>query len=379
VWTHESGIEVKRRVEAYDFGELNPNSPKQILAALAEEGLQLPNTKAETLEQYVDDSELCAQLVPYRKDKKLWEYFERFPELMKFDGRIHTWYGLGKSNDWGGTSTGRTSSRDPNLQNIPSLSWVRGCFAATPGYQWLDSDYSQLELRVVADLAQDKAMLDAFAAGWDMHTATLSDMFNMDYEEVRQLLKEDKEVWKERRRAAKIINFGILYGMGGKKLAANLGISVYEAEGYIAQWLRARPGVVNWLRQTEDEAVETGEVVAPTGQKRRLWGASRKSWIGWRRLRQATNYPVQHFASTILMTAMLLVDEWFQTRKEGEAHLLLNVHDQLAAEFKGDPEDFREEVEHLMTDIVPIEIEKRFGYRLSVPLEVDSNIGQRWS
>lgn len=380
----------------------NPNSDRQIAKLLFEDmGIYSrrrtptgqPKTDATTLKLLLLPSEklekrqtdMLQWVLNYRKVSKLWSgYFKKYPELVQHDGRIHGSYAIAKGEE-GGAGTGRTSCRNPNLQNIPNRSDVRGCFRATFGFKWGDADYRGLEMVIAADLADETLMIEAIKAGHDFHTSMMARIYNADYEEISHILTtrgEAFELWKKRRVATKRVNFGILYGISAARLHIMLlleGIfmSIDECQDLIDQWLHTNSNINRWLRATESRAREDLKVVAATGAMRRLPGANRYDYVGSRKLRQATNFPIQHTASAVLITAMVLLDEWFE--QEGDAHLLMNVHDQVAFEFKGEDRYFAENVTRIMETEAPKEFAKRFGYEFKVPLRVDLNIDKRWT
>lgn len=379
--------------------EINMNSPKQVADVLYDDygftDVSNRSTNKDVLKTMLykgqlneAQREVVDSLFAYRKTSKLWTgYFKKYPELTEYDGRVHTSYGLAKG-EYGGTVTGRTSSRNPNLQNIPLNSEIRGCFAATPGYLWFDADYTGLEMCVVADLAREHKMLNAMEAGRNIHTHTMSLMYDEDYDELQRILDDHTHprygYWKEKRVAIKRINFGILYGIGPTKLAhlcslAGAKLGVTEASEMIEEWLLKYSSIAAWLEATRQEAIDTKEVVAITGQRRRLPGADGTSWWGGRAVRQACNFPVQHTASTILLTAMYLLDRHFEN--EGwDCHLLMNVHDQTAGEFRNvDQRHIEEVVKWTMEEVVPHEFNRRFGYQFTAPLRIDLNVSDRWS
>jgi DNA polymerase-1 len=378
----------------------NPNSGQQVAKLLYETlGLPVikktdggdPATDATTLKLLLlRDLKKCQTdmiqcVLNYRKVDKLWSgYFKKYPKLVQHDGRIHGSYALAKGED-GGAGTGRTSCRNPNLQNQPNRRDVRGCFKATFGHRWGDADYCGLEMAIAADFANEVKMIEALKAGHDFHTATMARMYNEDYDEINNILTtrgEAFELWKKRRVATKRVNFGILYGISAKRLRIMLllegiNMSHEECQDLIDQWLHTNASLNKWLRSTEAEARDHGRVTAPTGGVRRLPGANRHDYVGGRQLRRATNYPIQHTASVLLVTAMVLLDEWFE--KEGDMHLLMNVHDQVAFEFKGDDRYVAETVKQIMEVEAPKDFARRFGYEFKVPFRVDLNIADRWT
>jgi DNA polymerase-1 len=240
-------------------------------------------------------------------------------------------------------------------------------------------------MAVVADLAGEQNMLGPMKDGLDIHTSTMSQLWKQNYDRLAKIMEtrsDDYPLWKKRRVATKRVNFGILYGISAKRLHLMLkleGIDMSEDECHelINNWLFTYKDISRWMEDVRNEARRTSQVRAVTGQVRRLPGANRYDWVGGRKLRQATNFPVQHTASTLLIAAMVLVDEWFT--KRGGAWLLMNVHDQIAGEFLGDAADFTAKLDEIMTQRVPEEFARLFGHEFTVPLRVDININERWT
>jgi DNA polymerase-1 len=403
-WTMRVRDKIKRELQAAEaqIPVDNPNSDRQVAKLLFEDMGITPRRVTETGQPATNKEALKLLLLPseglkkcqtsmiqwvldWRKVNKLWTgYFKKYPELVQHDGRIHATYAIAKGED-GGAGTGRTSCRNPNLQNIPNRSDVRGCYCASFGYKWGDADYSGLEMVLSADLSGETKLIEAIKAGHDFHTSMMARMYNEDYEEISHILAtrgSDYPLWKKRRTATKRVNFGILFGISAKRLHLMLlleGIymSVDECQDLIDQWLHTNANLNAWLRSIEVGAREHRCVTAVTGAKRRLPGANRYDWVGSRKLRQATNFPIQHTASALLITAMVELDKWFE--QEGDAHLLMNVHDQVAFEFKGRDEYFTENVKRIMEVEAPEAFAKRFGYEFTVPFRVDLNIDQRWT
>jgi DNA polymerase-1 len=410
-WAMRTGRQIRKERdaarEAVGFPDYNLKSPKQ-LAEILYTHLHLPilgytKTGQESTDKNVikellmsdaavdrDTEETLKALIEYSKTTTLiGTFFDPLPELTEFDGRIHTWYNLSKS-DRGGAVTGRLSSSNPNLQNIPARSDVRGLFCATPGFLWGDADYSQLELRIVASLANEPAMIEAFKQDYDIHTASLADVFKSEYHDLVDILADKDHSkhahWKGLRLFIKRLNFGILYGIGAKKLARMVYLesgqrySIEQTQEYIDRWLDRYPRVKAWISATENEVIERGYVRTITGRRRTLLGANRNSGDGWRKLRQAVNFKVQSPAADITQVAMRLTHMWFnQLAAPSEAHLLMNVHDQQAWEFQGNGEEIGRNVKYIMEVEVPNELYRRFGYRLKVPLKAEVHIGERWA
>jgi DNA polymerase-1 len=382
---------------------MNPNSSKQVSDWMYDD-LGLPRLvrtptgftpvdkamleKLQTVREYKQhvDMDPAGAMLDYRAAKKLLStYLEPVRERCQHDGRIHASWNL-SIGEMGGTKTGRTSCRNPNLQQIPRGSEIRGMFVATNGMDWTDADYTGLEVAIQADLSHDEVLLGILERGENYHTATMSDFWDTPYEEIQGALDDhddsNHDFWYGRRALIKRRNFGIQYGIGAKKLAAMCGIKVFEAKEMIDGWYRMFPGVLAWQDQIVQQGREDGFVTSPTGRRRTLPDLVRNDWYGWRAQRQACNMPVQSLASDVTMTAMYLIDQEMQ--KQGVGHLLLNVHDQIAFEEKtpkmsGVYGIIYNRINEIMTVGVVDEIERRFGHKISVPLVIDVNHGERWS
>ena len=339
-----------------------------------------------------------------RKKDKLWStYFVPLPENLKHDNRIHTTYNLGKGiaedNEEHGTVTGRLSSSNPNLQNIPIGSSMRGMFAATPGWRFAGPDYSQLELRVAAFVSQEPTMMRAFDEGRDIHTTVLAELTGKDYDYLQAMFDAEGdgyplaeyEHWKAQRVAIKRINFGVLYGIGPAKLnRLLLAVGVRMADSAIRllmkKWFAKYNKVVTWIKKTEDEALCTGKVRMPTGRIRHVLGAGRDSAIGMRILRQAVNSPIQSIASDICLTAMNHLDVTFEGGRcdklgQPQARLILQVHDMIGLEFNPvyySDDQIKETVKKCMESRVIEDWKNRFGIHFNVPLGVSMKVMERW-
>ncbi|MGN0588401.1 MAG: DNA polymerase, partial [Ruminiclostridium sp.] len=273
------------------------------------------------------------------------------------DGRVHTTY---KQTE---TRTGRISSAEPNIQNIPVRTErgreFRRFFTAKEGYVLVDADYSQIELRILAHISDDKNMIDAFKSGEDIHTVTASQVFNQPVEWVTP----------EMRRSAKAVNFGIVYGIGAFSLSKDIGVSVAEADRYIKAYLAKYSGVDRYMNETVEFAKKNGYVSTMKGRRRYIpeLSASNKNVQAVGK-RIAMNTPVQGTAADIIKLAMIKVYE--RLKKENlDARLILQVHDELIVEARMDiavrvAEILREEMENAV--------------QLSVPLTVDAKCGESW-
>lgn len=325
--------------------------------------------------------EFLDKLLKYRELAKLvGTYLEPLTtEHRGHDGRIHTTFNLA------GTVTGRLSSATPNLQNLPRDKRVKGVLAATPGMRIFNADYSQLELRVAAWYSGEPSMLRAFAEGLDVHTLTLAEMEGKDYDLVSELIERYKE-WEEKRALIKRVNFGVLYGVGPHRLVQlmrDMGIHITfrQAERIIAQWFERRAVMVQWIERTQEEIVDQGYVLMPTGRKRRLPGINPDTPSGQRALRQGVNARVQSLAGEIGKCAFALVGNYFED--VGGARVLVPVHDSVVGEYIPEdwPEaDLKETVENLMVKQTLREMNARFGLGTDIPLAIDVKLGsERWA
>ncbi len=348
--------------------EFNLGSPRQLQEILFEK-LDLPvvrktpkgqpSTAEDVLQELAVKYELPRLILEHRSLAKLKStYTDRLPtKIHPRTGRIHTHYHQAV------TATGRLSSTDPNLQNIPIRTAegrrIRKAFVAPPGTTLLAADYSQIELRIMAHLSGDERLLAAFAAGEDVHRATAAEVFDCAIDAVEP----------EQRRAAKAINFGLMYGMSGWGLARQLDIGRKAAEHYIERYFERYPGVRRYMDQTREQARSQGYVETIYG--RRLWTDEIRSRNGQRRQaaeRAAINAPMQGSAADIIKRAMIAVDRWIQA--EGvAARLVMQVHDELVLE-----------VENSILDQVKSAVVEhmRQAADLKVPLEVDAGTGPDW-
>ena len=271
--------------------------------------------------------------------------------------RVHTSYHQAV------TATGRLSSRDPNLQNIPVRTdegrRIRQAFIARDGYCIMAADYSQIELRIMAHLSQDKGLLKAFAEGKDIHRATAAEVFGVPLDEVTA----------DQRRSAKAINFGLIYGMSAFGLARQLGIPRGEAQRYMDLYFERYPGVLEYMARTREHAAEKGYVETLEG--RRLWLPEINSRNGMRRKaaeREAINAPMQGTAADIIKKAMIAVDDWLQ-KENIDALMIMQVHDELVFEVRKEQQaEMAEKIRGLM----------EAAMKLDVPLKVEAGVGANW-
>ncbi|MCP5094184.1 MAG: DNA polymerase I, partial [Chloroflexi bacterium] len=322
------------------------------------------STAASVLESLkkVDDSGIINAITEYRELGKLKStYVDALPELVnKEDGRIHT------SFNQTGAVTGRIASNSPNLQNIPIRSEVgqkiRRGFVAQPGWVFLAADYSQVELRILAHMSQDEALLDAFRQDQDIHSTTAAAVYDIPVDEVTY----------NQRRFAKAVNFGLIYGMGAFRLARDSELTLAEAENYIKAYFARFPGIRTFLDETKATAKSQKYVETLLGRRRyfpvfgsgSMSGSNRQLWL--RAEREAINHPIQGTAADIIKIAML---DLHQKLKGYRARMLLQVHDELLLEV---PDDEVEVVRNMM-------VETMMGaYTVDVPLKVDASIGRNW-
>jgi DNA polymerase I len=356
--------------EAYAIAgqPFNLGSPKQIGEILfGKLGLPVkkktasgaPSTDEEVLQELAADYPLPARILDHRSLAKLkGTYTDKLPLMVNpATGRVHTNYAQAVA------VTGRLASNDPNLQNIPIRTpegrRVREAFVAPPGHVILSADYSQIELRIMAHISEDPALLRAFADGIDVHKATASEVFGVSVDQVSS----------EQRRYAKVINFGLIYGMGAFGLASNLGIEPKAARDYIERYFARFAGVKRYMDETRVAAKAKGYVETVFG--RRLWLPEINSGNGPRRSgaeRQAINAPMQGTAADLIKLAMIAVQGALD--REGRAtRMVMQVHDELVLEVpEGELAWAREAVPRLMAGVAP----------LKVPLLAEVGVGRNW-
>lgn len=346
----------------------NLDSPKQLQAVLFDE-LKLPalvktpkgqpSTNEEALEAIAEQHELPRVILEYRGLAKLRStYTDKLPEMINQDtGRVHTSY------HQSGAATGRLSSSDPNLQNIPIRTEdgrrIRRAFVAPPGRKILACDYSQIELRIMAHLSEDPGLVRAFEQGVDVHRATAAEVFSRSLEEVTS----------NERRAAKAINFGLMYGMSAFGLARNLGIDRGQAQDYVALYFSRYPGVRDFMERMRQQARDQGYVETLFGRRLYLNDINaRNQGLRAGAERAAINAPMQGTAADIIKRAMVKVDSWLQDHSD-QAKMILQVHDELVFETESSFLDtLRLKVVELMSSAA----------ELRVPLVVDAGVGDNW-
>ena len=362
-------VELEQEIYALAGEEFNINSPKQLGVILFEK-LQLPNgkktktgysTSAEVLEKIKGEHEIVGKILEYRQLTKLKSTYADglIPFIDETDGRIHCNF---KQTI---TATGRLSCAEPNLQNIPIRMEIgreiRKVFVPREGYVFLDADYSQIELRILAHMSGDQSLIDAYNSGKDIHRITASEVFHTPFEEVTSL----------QRSSAKAVNFGIVYGMSAFGLAQDLNISNKEAQEYISRYFATYPGIKEFLDASVETGREQGYAVSLFGRRRPIPELAEGNKYVQRAFgeRIAMNSPIQGTAADIIKIAMIRVND--RIRKEKlRSRLLLQIHDELLVETHPDE---RECVKNILIE------EMSQVAKLSVPLEVEVKEGLNWN
>jgi DNA polymerase-1 len=364
--------EIEDQIYQHVGERFNINSTQQLSQALFDRLKLLPpdrtrrteagfySTSADVLEALSGKHAVVDLVLEYRELSKLKStYLDALPaEVNPLTGRVHTSY------NQTGSVTGRLASSDPNLQNIPIRTdlgrQVRQAFIAAPGWQLLSVDYSQVELRIVAHMAQDEAMLAAFRAGQDIHTATAAAVYHLPLESVT----------KEQRRHAKAINFGLIYGMSAFGLTRSSDLTLAEAEDFVDAYFQQFPGVKRYLDGIRSQAAQQGYVETLLGRKRFFPGLKTQTNqnIRGREEREAINAPIQGTAADIMKIAMLRTPS--ALRQAGlQARMLLQVHDELVLEC---PQAELQQAVQVVRQVM------QGAYTLSVPLLTDARSGQNW-
>ena len=356
---------LEEKIYAISEEEFNISSPKQLGVILFEK-LNIPYPKKSKNSNYSTDKEVLDKIrlfnpivslvEEYRMLSKLnSNYVVGLKEQIMSDNKVHTIYNQCL------TRTGRLSSKDPNLQNIPNHDeygrLIRKCFVSQEGYTFLSSDYSQIELRLFAELSNVESLKEAFINSEDIHSFTASKIFNKDI----------KDVTKEERSRAKAVNFGIIYGISSFGLANDLGINVNDAKDFIDRYMEKFDGIKAYMKKEVDDAKEKGYVTTIMNRKRYIDEIKASNYmIRMQGERMALNTPIQGSGSDILKKAMIDIDSEFK-EKNIKSKMLLQIHDELIFEVK------EEEIE-IVKELVKEKMENAF--KLSVPLVVDINMGK---
>ena len=372
------GVELAKRAEELKTAahaeagtEFNVDSPKQLqqilyekmnLPVLRKTPTGQPSTAEDVLEQLAESFTLPQLILDYRSIAKLRStYADKLPTQVNPDtGRVHTSYHQAVAQ------TGRLSSTDPNLQNIPIRTpegrRIRQAFIAPPGYMLLAADYSQIELRIMAHLSGDASLIAAFEADRDVHQATAAEVFGVPLSEVST----------DQRRSAKAINFGLIYGMSAFGLARQLGIGRNEAQQYVDLYFERYPGVKAYMDRTREGARETGYVETVFGRRLYLPEIrSRNRALQQYAERSAINAPMQGTAADLIKLAMIAVDRWCEEEGRDDARLIMQVHDELVLEAR------TEVVDRVAEAVRGCMVAAGRG-ALRVPLKVDVGRGMNW-
>ena len=365
----EELIDIEKKAYELAGQPFNLASPKQLREILFEKLLikplkktptGTPSTSEEVLQELAKDYPLPKILLEYRTLSKLKStYTDKLPLMINQDsGRIHTSYNQAVA------VTGRLASSDPNLQNIPIKSpegrKIREAFIAKSNFSILSADYSQIELRILAHLSKDSGLIQAFKDNKDIHTITASEIFNTQI----------KKITSEQRRYAKVINFGLIYGMGAFGLAKNLNISRSDAQNYIQEYFKKYPTVLQYMEESKQFAREHGYVETYFG--RRLWLPEISSSNGLRKAgaeRAAINAPMQGTAADLIKLAMIEVQQWIDSNNNLKGKIIMQVHDELVFEVPNKEVDiFIKEIPRIMENVA----------KLDIPLTVEINAGKNW-
>lgn len=372
----QHGDRLKKRIIALEQEAIqlagkpfNLNSPKQLQEILFEEQklpiiektpTGQPSTAESVLQELAFDYRLAAVILEYRSLSKLVStYIDALPQKINpTTHRVHTSYNQAVA------ATGRLSSSEPNLQNIPIRSeegrLIRTAFVAPPGYILLTADYSQIELRIMAHLSQDDNLLKAFANGWDIHAATAAEIFQVPLDAVTF----------EQRRRAKAVNFGLIYGMSAFGLAKQLGVERQDAQHYIDTYFKRYPRVLEYMDRTRNQAHELGYVKTLFGRRLYLPEINARNMMRQKAAeRMAINAPMQGTAADIIKKTMLAVSNWQNQQNDSPARMIMQVHDELVFEVRESEVEFcKEAIRKLMEETV----------KLSVPLTVSIGTGANW-
>ena len=359
---HAQLTELEQEIWNMAGHEFNIASPKQLGVVLFDE-LHLPENKkrstdAGTLNDLIDAHPIIDKIMQWRSIAKLaGTYADALPRQIASDGRIHTTY-LQTS-----TNTGRLSSRDPNLQNIPTKTTlgaeIRKCFVAPTGRVLISVDYSQIQLRLLADVADIKTFKDTFRAGDDIHAQTARRIFN---------IAPNDDVPRDLRRAAKTVNFSIVYGISSFGLAGQLGVARGDAAKLINSYMAGLPEIKDYIERTKDFAMTHACVYTPWGRRIELPEVKNPRLRAYA-MRAAINAPIQGFEADIMRRAMVEIDKNIMRPNADKIRMIMQVHDEIIFECDATmAEDFAAQIRHAMEDTV----------KLSVPLVAESVIGTYW-
>ena len=368
---HKKLKDLEKKIRSFAGEEFNINSPQQLSVILFDKlNLQVKglkktargsrSTNISELIKLKDSHLIINDIISYREFAKLINtYIDTLPKLVDKNNRLHTTF------DQAGTSTGRISSKDPNLQNIPKRTElgrnIRRSFVAEKGFNLVSFDYSQIELRVTAILSGDQKLKKAFQEGLDIHNAVASEVFNVGL----------NEITSEMRRQAKIINFGIIYGMGVNALRQNIGCSREEAQMFYDEYFKDFNGVAEYLERVKKDVYEKGYTETIFGRKR--FFPEIKSPIEYIRKeseRMAVNAPIQGSAADFIKIAMVEIDKILEEKKIKEkARMILQIHDELLFEIE----------EKIINEIAPVIVETMENvYKSDILIKANIFMGKNW-
>jgi DNA polymerase-1 len=373
---HKRAEQLEKEIYTDAGSEFNINSPKQLGVILYDTLKLKPSGRARTptgarttkeseLEKMSDQHKIIHRIMEYRElQKLLGTYIDVLPKLVDAQSRLHTTFVQT------GTVTGRIASIDPNLQNIPIKTEtgkkIRHAFIAPKGKQLIALDYAQIELRIAAIISGDEKLIETFKSGTDIHSAVASQVFNTPLEEVTS----------DMRRTAKVINFGILYGMGANALKQNLGegATMAASKEYLEHYFQKYPTLTRWIDDTKLEVARLGYSLTLFGRRRYFEGInSRIPFIRAQAERMAVNAPIQGTSADIIKLAMIAIDAWAKKEKADDLKLVLQVHDELVYECDTkNAERYAAEIKKRMETVVPKEKSK------GVPLVAEYEIGDNW-
>ena len=359
---HEQMQKLQSEIWTLAGHEFNIASPKQLGTVLFDE-LGVPankkrSTDADTLNDLIDAHEIIEKILQWRSIAKLaGTYADALPRQIASDGRIHTTY-LQTS-----TNTGRLSSRDPNLQNIPIKTdlgeEIRKCFIAAPGHTLISVDYSQIQLRLLADMANVSTFKETFNNASDIHEQTARKIFN---------IADDLPVPRDLRRAAKTVNFSIIYGISSFGLAAQLGVSRGDAQNIINTYMAGLPEIRKYIEKTKQFALEHACVYTPWGRRIELPDVKNPRMRAYA-MRAAINAPIQGFEADLMRRAMVEIHNNIITPNSDKIHMIMQVHDEIVFECKSEfADEFAQKIKAAMETITT----------LSVPLVAEFVIGHAW-
>lgn len=395
-------VETRFALKEHAGSTFSPNSNDQVAGILyGKYGYSVPkvtlgggdSTDVEaikSLRRHLKDKKLDTTfvdlLLKFKSNFKLnHTYYNKIPTWLQRDGRVHTTLNIT------GTETNRLSSEKPNMQNQKRGSDFRGIFVPTDGYVFLEWDFAQIEMRIIAALAKEKKMIQMFKDGLDIHTAVLCDIYKQDYAEMVQVIHNSGHPeymrWKNLRVGIKNVNFGIAYGATAERIQRELAKNevywtIEECDQMLQQWKEMYPNIVAWKKGVEKFAVQYKEVVMPFGARRRLPNASYKTGEGRHALREAVNFIVQSTAGWWTLINMVLVDHYFSGIPEIDGHVLLSVHDSVLTEIRlcsnNRIKQVMDDIKFIATHSVRDYIRNVFNFSIDVPMEIDLKLLNRW-